>query len=1021
MTDQYKRLVATLQEIFQLDQADLDFGIYRIMNQKRKEITDFLENRLLVQVKETLAKGSANDGAALQQELSQKESTLRELGVDPDTNDKVLELRQQVKASGSPEALTNEVFSHLTSFFRRYYHQGDFISQRRYKKDVYAIPYEGEEVKLHWANHDQYYIKTSEYFKNYVFKIEGGKTVTFALRDASTEQNNNKAQSNKERRFRLAEEDFLTTENDELKIWFTYEPADKKEKQDALMADALKAVTGALEAADFKPFRNGLLKAEPTEKNKDRTMLEKQLKTYTARNTFDYFIHKDLGGFLTRELDFYIKNEILQIDDIDLNNTQSFEHQLSSIKALKGVAQPIISMLAQLENFQKKLWLKKKFVVQSDWCITLDRIPEAFYADIAANEAQHQEWVTLFAIDELKADLTNPGYRKKLTVEFFKANPFLLVDTQFFSTEWKYKLLGQLDHLDQQNDGLLINSENYQALRHLTCRYESSIDSAYLDPPYNTNASELNYINDYKHSTWITFMENRLLALQPILKPEAVSCITIDHVEIIHLKSLLETIGLLDNDLGLVTIVNNPSGRSTVKGMSISNEYALFLGKSELSSVGFLKRSDEQLKQYPEIDDKGKYQWRSFLRAGGANDFRSARPKLFYPICVKDGAHWIPSLEWDEKKREYNILDNLGGVDLVLWPESNGTQYTWRLGVDSLNERLNELRIRQNNKGNWTADIKFRLDERGVLPKTVWIEKKHNATAYGTTLLRNIFGNSQLFAFPKSIYAVEDSVSVSTSSANGVTIDYFAGSGTTGHAVINLNREDGGQRKYILVEMGEYFNTVTKPRIQKVVYSNDWKDGKPVSRIGSSHCFKYMRLESYEDTLNNLELQRTDQQESLLEQQGFADEYMLHYMLNVESRDSLLNSEAFKRPFGYKINVTENNELREQEVDLVETFNYLIGLVVENVQLIRGTVVVQGRNLEDEKVLVIWRDVEQMDNAALNTFFQKLAINTKDTEFIRMYVNGDNNLENLRTDDEQWKVVLIEQEFHKRMFDTKDV
>jgi len=221
--------------------------------------------------------------------------------------------------------------------------------------------------------------------------------------------------------------------------------------------------------------------------------------------------------------------------------------------------------------------------------------------------------------------------------------------------------------------------------------------------------------------------------------------------------------------------------------------------------------------------------------------------------------------------------------------------------------------------------------------------------------------------------------------------------------------------------MGTYFNTATKPRIQKAIYSKTWNKGKPLPGSGVSQAFKYLRLESYEDSLNNLELSLNNEQESLLGKEEFNEEYLLHYMLNVESRESLLDLNMFKRPFGYKIKVTENNELKEQEVDLVETFNYLIGLVVESMQLIRDTVVVQGKNLKEEEILVIWRDVERMDNQALNEFFNKLAINTKDSEFKRIYVNGDNNLENLRTEDEQWKVVLIEEAFHKLMFDTNDI
>ena len=134
-------------------------------------------------------------------------------------------------------------------------------------------------------------------------------------------------------------------------------------------------------------FSELLTVKSPTDKNAYRTLLEKHLTDYTAKNSFDYFIHKDLGGFLRRELDFYIKNEVMLLDDLDV---QHIESQLNIIKAIKLVGEKIIRMLAQLEDFQKKLWLKKKFVVQSDYCITLDRVPKSLYADICENEEQRK-------------------------------------------------------------------------------------------------------------------------------------------------------------------------------------------------------------------------------------------------------------------------------------------------------------------------------------------------------------------------------------------------------------------------------------------------------------------------------------------------------------------------------------------------------------------------------------------------------------------------------------------------------
>ena len=199
----YDKLINTLKEVFMLDKAELDFGIYRIMNQKRKDIEQFLEVDLVPQVKAVLSDSLSLDKRALQKELDEAIKSAQALGADPDTLPKVLGLKQRLGEAGDMEAIENEVFSLLANFFKRYFDNGDFISMRRYKKDVYAIPYEGEEVKLHWANADQYYIKTSEYFKDYRFKLSNGKTVTFELVEASTEQNNNKAQGDKERRFAI--------------------------------------------------------------------------------------------------------------------------------------------------------------------------------------------------------------------------------------------------------------------------------------------------------------------------------------------------------------------------------------------------------------------------------------------------------------------------------------------------------------------------------------------------------------------------------------------------------------------------------------------------------------------------------------------------------------------------------------------------------------------------------------------------------------------------------------------------
>ena len=205
-TNYYDKFIAKLQEIFMMDHAELDFGIYRIMNQKREEINRFLSLDLLPQVKDALG-ADASSVDTTKKRIAEIEAQLG-TGVDslPESIPMVAEykkLKAQLEQGGDPESMQSEVFSHLVTFFSRYYDGGDFLSKRRYKDNTYAIPYNGEEVKLHWANADQYYIKTSEYFRNYTFVLPSRKKVHFVLKDASTEQNNNKAANNMERRFAL--------------------------------------------------------------------------------------------------------------------------------------------------------------------------------------------------------------------------------------------------------------------------------------------------------------------------------------------------------------------------------------------------------------------------------------------------------------------------------------------------------------------------------------------------------------------------------------------------------------------------------------------------------------------------------------------------------------------------------------------------------------------------------------------------------------------------------------------------
>lgn len=1050
MSDKLQKFTDLMQGIFELDKSDLDFGIYRIMNIRKSEIEKFLNVDLIQKVQDTLKPFASNTGD-IEARIKEIERACDAVGMDVSGSkmaDEYVSLKAQLLAGLDMAALETDVYSALFSFFNRYYDEGDFISKRRYKEGVYAIPYEGEEVKLYWANHDQYYIKTTENFKDYSFK-DGELTVHFRLVDATTEQNNNKESGDNKRVFMLYDE---TEERPELKtieqngneliIRLIFDVStDKKKKH---MEDSTTKIVDAI-TKNHKEFFPIIVPRFIDSKTKRQTksLLDKHLEAYVAKNTFDYFIHKDLHGFLTRELDFYIKSEIIHLDDLDTTNEKRVETYLAKVKAIKRIGRIIIDFLAQIEEFQKKLWLKKKFIIDTNWCITLDKIDETFYPEIIENTAQIQEWIDMYAINEIEGDLTMAGYSKPLTIQFLRQNLNLIVDTKHFTAEFKDRLIATFENIDEQLDGFLIHSENFQALNLIHQRFNGKVKGIYADPPYNTNASEILYKNGYKDSSWISMMNDRIQLANRLLTKNAIVCYTIDDLEVHHLSLILDQNYGASNHLANTIIRNNPSGRSTVRGFSINHEYALFYAVSNSAELGRLPHNEGQKKRYDLSDDNGVYEWENFRKNGTDSD-RSDRPKQFFPIVINKPTLTlrIPNIIWNSNINIWEVEDEINECEEVLMPLNGSVEKVWKYGLERTRHMIAELKVKEVS-GKFELYRKKYLNEEGSLPRTWWDKPGYSARDNGTRTLTELFGKTGKFDFPKAPEAVMDSIRVSNVSSNEWVLDFFAGSGTTGHAVIALNRLDSERRKFLLIEMGDYFNEVTKPRVLKTAYSALWKDGKPESRnTGLSKLIKYIRLESYEDALSNIELSEKGPQMQAL----FGEEYLVNYMLNVEAEGNLLKLNCFKTPFEYKLKVNVKNETIEHSIDLVETFNYLIGLFVSrqssvayfnavsdeqgsyegSVRLVKdgGGIYafkqVEGILPDGRSALIIWRNISDNlieSNAALDAYFVKHRINPQDREFDIIYVNGDNNLENLRTEDEGWKVRMTEVDFKKHMFE----
>ena len=1009
------KLREKLRELFQLDRGDLDFGLYRIMALKRAEITDFLDNKLLPQVSEALGEIARSDRAMLEARRDELVQELEKAQIhEPEVSPKFGEYQAQIKAAKSDEQTEAETYNHLCNFFSRYYDEGDFMSLRRYKsggKEAYSIPYNGEEVKLHWANADQYYIKTTENYASYVFKIGEGKKerrVRFEIAAADNEKDNIKEASDKQRLFVLAKK-FVAEQDKELIIHFDHRPLSEGEKkihsqngarrQASINAESEKRIFGKLKG----DYLHSLSAPCPTEADETRTLLGKHIAAYTAKNSFDYFIHKDLGGFLRRELDHYLKSEVISIDNLELTDDPIvFMRGLAQIKAIKWVGNKIIDFLAQLEDFQKKLWLKKKFVLDTHYCVTLDKIPQSFYGEIVENKAQHDEWVELFAIDKMNGDLVSVAYSQPLKPDFLQENPYLVLDTRHFDRGFTDRLLAALSEnapIDEQMNGLLVHGENFQALNLLQERYRGRVQCVYIDPPYNAPNSEIVYKNNYKHSSFLSLIEGRLSLSRNLSSTDGSHVVAIDKNErsgVFHMLCEIFPI----NDNVEVTIEHNRKGVQA-DHFSFTHEYALFSIPSTRKTLNAMQR--------PEAE----WDFSNFRNWGGESR-RTDAANCFYAVFVRNkkiigfGDVWTDVAlhpAGSNVKREDGIIE--------IYPiDNDGVERKWRYDRSTVESIKNRLRVDISRNDILQVKIAKTTDQF----KTVWYSPRYNAGENGTRLVREMDVPIKEFDYPKSIFTTRDCV-FAISDPNAFVLDYFAGSGTTGHAVINLNREDNGNRKYILVEVGHHFETVLLPRLKKAVYSTDWKDGKPQGREGVSQLFKYVRLESYEDTLDSLILKSAHDLVAKTEQEEFIEDYQLRYALGEETAGSAsLVGKKFIEPFRYTLSVVRDGVRRDAHVDLAETFNFLLGLRLAARREIDGVLTITGINANDEHCLILWRNLKKMNATKLNEWFGKHR-KTFGGGLDLIYVNGDHTLNALRKSKDKWEAVATELVFRELMFE----
>jgi len=334
--------------------------------------------------------------------------------------------------------------------------------------------------------------------------------------------------------------------------------------------------------------------------------------------------------------------------------------------------------------------------------------------------------------------------------------------------------------------------------------YAGKVDCIYIDPPYNTGARDWKYNNDFiddndswRHSKWLSMMHRRLRIAMRLLKHDGIMVITIDDCEVHRLKSLIADYFRDVEILGTVVIRNAPQARSTTRGFAVAHEYAVFIGRSEAAAIGRLQRSAEQMARYNNEDAKGPFEWVNFRKPGGLFTYRTARPKSFYPIYVTESSLRIPAMEWNPKRRDWEKNEPAHKRETVVWPiDSDGNERVWSWGVITARKSLSEMAVRRDQQGKLGVYRKLRPNTEGSLPVSWWENSIYSATEYGTNFLRRIVGKSQVFPFPKSIYAVRDAIRIAGGDRpDALILDFFAGSATTLNAVDLLNSIDGGRRR----------------------------------------------------------------------------------------------------------------------------------------------------------------------------------------------------------------------------------
>ncbi|WP_441699229.1 site-specific DNA-methyltransferase [Helicobacter pylori] len=719
--------------------------------------------------------------------------------------------------------LKEELFDKLYSFFKRYlsanggiYFNDTPLYDSLYTKSDYEKCSLKKDTALFYKTKDLYYVKSETIYKDFCFELEN-MVFNFDTSSLESKKNNEKI----DLVFNLKDTD---TKTNTLNFSVTLNSKGNQTKISEIL----------------KECSNQGVKL-------DEEVLKKAFVKFKKQGSMDYFIHKNALGFLKEQLDLYLFEYLFK------EMTEFDDKRLNGINTIKEVALQVISLVSEFENELCKIWNKPRFVLNSHFIVSLDQLKAKNYdLNKITNHKNYPKQVKEWQDLDLK------------TTDNLLENEFLPLDTLYFKDlEEGIKNLFSEDEIN----GTLIKSENYQALNSLKNRYKETIDCIYIDPPYNTQNNEFIYADNFKRSSWLAMMDNRLELARKLLNNKGVMFVSIDDNEQAYLKALMDEVfnGGGDNFVANVVWQRSYSPINLKKHFSNNHDYILTYAKNIEKLHDFtLERTSEMNARYKNLDNDERGVWKSSdLSVGPAverNIYPIFNPYIKQEIYPPHGRSWV----YSQEKLQELIADNR-----IFFPTSGS-------GVPRYKRFLNEVK-------------------QGVTPMSLWTYQEVGHTQDAMREIKELFEGQALFDTPKPEALLKRIIEISTQE-NDLVLDFFAGSGTTCAVAHKL------KRKYIGIEMGEHFDSVILPRLKKVI--GGFKSGA-AKEFNGGGVMKVYALESYEEILRKIKYEDNDKPLAYDEQ----------YSDLVECKNE-----------SYTLNL---NALEKMGVDIKETLENLWGLKVE--------------------------------------------------------------------------------------------